>query len=45
LGESSKQVLMFHSKYLDMFLFPMNRGRKLQITAVAVKQPYDHRHC
>lgn len=34
--------LMFHSRHLDMFLFPMSRGRKLKIMAVAVKQPYDH---
>lgn len=35
--------LMFHSRHLDMFLFPMNKGRKLKIMAVAVKQPYDHK--
>jgi hypothetical protein len=35
--------LMFHSRHLDMFLFPMNRSRKLKIMAVAVKQPYDHK--
>jgi hypothetical protein len=34
--------LMFHSRHLDMFLFPMSKGRKLRIMAVAVKQPYDH---
>jgi hypothetical protein len=34
--------LMFHSRHLDMFLFPMNRSRKLRIMAVAVKQPYIH---
>lgn len=34
--------LMFHSRHLDMFLFPMSRGRKLRIMAVAAKQPYDH---
>jgi hypothetical protein len=33
---------MFHSRHLDIFLFPMSRGRKLRIMAVAVKQPYDH---
>ena len=35
--------MMFHSRHLDMFLFPMNRGRKLRIMAVAAKQPYDHK--
>ena len=34
--------LMFHSRHLDMFLFPMGRSRKLRVMAVAVKQPYDH---
>jgi hypothetical protein len=34
--------MMFHSRHLDMFLFPMSKGRKLRIMAVAVKQPYDH---
>jgi uridylate kinase len=34
--------LMFHSRHLDMFLFPMGRSRKLKIMAVAVKQPYNH---
>ena len=34
--------LMFHSRHLDMFLFPMGKSRKLRIMAVAVKQPYDH---
>jgi hypothetical protein len=34
--------LMFHSRHLDMFLFPMSKGRKLKILAVAVKQPYIH---
>jgi hypothetical protein len=33
--------LMFHSKLLDMFLFPL-KGRKTRILAVAVKRPYDH---
>ena len=34
--------LMFHSRHLDMFLFSMNRSRKLRIMAVAVKEPYIH---
>lgn len=34
--------LMFHSRHLDMFLFPMSGSRKLRLMAVAVKQPYDH---
>lgn len=34
--------LMFHSRYLDMFLFPLGKNRKLRLVAVAVKQPYDH---
>ena len=34
--------LMFHSKHLDMFLFPAGKSRKLRIVTVAVKQPYDH---
>lgn len=34
--------LMFHSRHLDMFLFPMGKSRKLRLMAVAVKQPYDH---
>ena len=33
--------LMFHSKLLDMFLFPL-KGRNTRILAVAVKRPYDH---
>ena len=34
--------LMFHSRHLDMFLFPMGKSRKLRVLAVAVKEPYDH---
>lgn len=34
--------LMFHSRHLDMFLFPLGKSRKLRVMAVAVKQPYDH---
>lgn len=34
--------LMFHSRHLDMFLFPVGKSRKLRVMAVAVKQPYDH---
>ena len=36
------EYLMFHSKLLDMFLFPLGKSRKLRILAVAVKQPYSH---
>ena len=34
--------LMFHSRHLDMFLFPVGKSRKLRVMAVAIKQPYDH---
>jgi hypothetical protein len=34
--------LMFHSRHLDMFLFPTGKSRKLRVVAVAVKEPYDH---
>jgi len=34
--------VIFHSRYLEMFLFPVSNGRKLRIMAVAVKQPYIH---
>ncbi len=34
--------LMFHSKLLDVFLFPLDRNRRLKILTVAVKRPYDH---
>ncbi|MGI0025654.1 MAG: hypothetical protein ACREA4_11000 [Nitrososphaera sp.] len=36
------EYLMFHSKLLDVFLFPLGRGRSLKILTVAVKRPYDH---
>ena len=39
-GELS--YLMFHSQLLDMFLFPLGKGRKLKLLAVAVKRPYEH---
>lgn len=39
-GELS--YLMFHSKLLDVFLFPIGRSRKLKLLAVALKRPYDH---
>ncbi|HLG36760.1 MAG TPA: hypothetical protein VI338_01385 [Nitrososphaera sp.] len=39
-GELS--YLMFHSKLLDVFLFPVGKSRKLKLLAVAVKRPYDH---
>jgi hypothetical protein len=39
-GELS--YLMFHSKLLDVFLFPVGKSRKLKLVAVAVKRPYDH---
>jgi hypothetical protein len=31
------EYLMFHSKLLDMFLFPLGKSRKLWILAVVVK--------
>ncbi len=34
--------LMFHSKLLDVFLFPLGRSGRLKILTVAVKRPYDH---
>ena len=34
--------LMFHSKLLDVFLFPIGRSRRLKLLAVALKRPYDH---
>ena len=34
--------LMFHSKLLDVFLFPIGRTRRLKLLAVALKRPYDH---
>ena len=34
--------LMFHSKLLDVFLFPLDRNRRLKILTVALKRPYDH---
>ncbi|HEX2013685.1 MAG TPA: hypothetical protein VLA68_00520 [Nitrososphaera sp.] len=34
--------VMFHSKLLDVFLFPLGKSRKLRVLAVAVKRPYDH---
>lgn len=39
-GELS--YLMFHSKLLDVFLFPIGKSRKLKLLAVALKRPYDH---
>jgi hypothetical protein len=39
-GELS--YLMFHSKLLDVFLFPVGKSRKLKLLAAAVKRPYDH---
>jgi hypothetical protein len=39
-GELS--YLMFHSKLLDVFLFPMGKSRRLKLMAVALKRPYDH---
>jgi hypothetical protein len=36
------EYLMFHSKLLDMFLFPLGKSRKLCIMAVAVKELYNH---
>ena len=39
-GEVS--YLMFHSKLLDVFLFPVGKSRKLKLLAAAVKRPYDH---
>ncbi len=39
-GEMS--YLMFHSKLLDVFLFPDGKARSLKLLAVAVKRPYDH---
>ena len=39
-GELS--YLMFHSKLLDVFLFPVGKSRKLRLLAAAVKRPYDH---
>lgn len=34
--------LMFHSKLLDVFLFPLGKGRKRRILAVGLKRPYSH---
>ena len=39
-GELS--YLMFHSKLLDVFLFPVGKSRRLKLLAAAVKRPYDH---
>lgn len=39
-GELS--YLMFHSKHLDVFLFPIGRTRRLKLLATAVKRPYNH---
>ena len=39
-GELS--YLMFHSRLLDVFLFPIGKSRKLKLLAAAVKRPYDH---
>ena len=39
-GELS--YLMFHSRLLDVFLFPIGKSRKLRLLAAAVKRPYDH---
>ena len=34
--------LMFHSKLLDVFLFPVSKGKKMKILAVMAKRPYSH---
>ena len=34
--------LMFHSKHLDVFLFPISKGRKARILAIILKPPYNH---
>lgn len=39
-GELS--YMMFHSRHLDLFLFPIGKSRKLKLLAVAVKKPYEH---
>lgn len=33
---------MFHSKHLNMFLFPISKGRKARLLVVIAKRPYDH---
>ena len=39
-GELS--YLMFRSKHVDVFLFPIGKTRRMKLLAAALKRPYDH---